>query len=250
MNTKLLIEQAREIVIEKQSRLDRDWTIGEVLQKDGLLGIRDLYDGSFEKWEGLNNSDLGLTVLAVQDKNIIYLDSDEIRHFIPYIQKESNLNKAILAFDKDIGGPPMGRNFALESAFEILSNKWGRTKEGASISVERAVKRAAIRNQLEIINPVLENQGLEFHAYARNGKPSPPQIQTERIIVETAYHLMPEGKEKALKLATSRIATVDDVIMCTKNFHNVQLLAYFRNLQNVYENEKKSKEKNKIDKTR
>ena len=215
MDTIDVVAQARDIAVRKRALEQRNWTLGEVLEVNNVIGIRDLLDEKFRPWPSLGRSDLGLTVLGRQH-DTIYLDSDTIQHLLPHVRETGNLREAITSFDKLHNGPPMGRNFALQDADEIIGTIWGKTQEGARESLKRAVKRIQVRSLLEKMLPELTEHGLEIHAYAKDEKPSPSK-QATHIIVEPAYTKMPEGKDKIRALLGSRQAKVEDVLLVYKN---------------------------------
>ena len=250
MDISSVISQARDIALRKKALDSRAWTLGEVLMVEGSLGIRDLLDESFRRWEGLDAEDIGLTVFAVSGGKTFHLDSDDIRKFLPHVREHLNLREAVLSYDKMNDGPSMGRHFVIETPEEIIRNNWGRTRHGARESVERAVRRIYAERQMEQMTPILAERGLEIHAYAKDGKPEPPTKPADEIVIEPPYALMPEGRERTLALLASRVATVDDVLHANKHLLSLNFIEKLKEMSDTVHIENQKKVEKTQEKTR
>jgi hypothetical protein len=231
-----IVQMARDIAIKARARKNRHWFLGEVLEYDGGLYVRDILDEQLHAHSTLESQDIGLTVLTTDNGYVlahIYLDSDDIRSFLPYVQQHENLRQAILEYDRDTAsGPPSGRNFLIEDADIIIARNWGRTREGARASVERAVRRSCVYHHLNSLTSLLTPLHLELHAYGKEGKPSPPQNPAVSLLIEPAYEQMPAGREKIRSTLTSRVATVDDILFV---YRDLDFVGLDKKLQEMYQ---------------
>jgi len=229
MDIEDIISQAREIATKKRDLEARCWVLGTVKEFEGEIGVHDHASDMFKPWKNLGKDDLGLTILGSPGAPVTYLDSDEIRQFLPHLRKTGHIKEAMLSYSEATSGHKHGPRFTIEDADYMICSNWGLSQENAILSKGRTEKRNIFGKMFPEAQELLAEHHLEFHAYGKNGAPDGKHPAID-VRIEESYATMPEGREKAQCIVSSCVANVDHLMQVTHFVENNNLSQYLSKL--------------------